>query len=248
MPQKGRRAKVAKRVGKAVRRAGTVNKETVLINMTWDLSGHNYGPQLVLKRKEISEDMVVDAPREARAFDDETDVVRKQSRYCVLSRTKDGMQTGASFIQYLRLLDKMITARSEAEVAAGGTPIERPVVLLLDNHASRFDDEVLEEATGEAPKLGIRLWTEEAGVSGFLQALDQYNAQFHRAYNKALKVYKQAYKARYKTELPGVDLKVFLKVLGGDAELGLPGMWFTWADPFKETVNPLASGSGANTA
>ena len=42
MPQKGRRAKVAKRVGKAVRRAGTVNKETVLINMTWDLSGHNY--------------------------------------------------------------------------------------------------------------------------------------------------------------------------------------------------------------
>jgi hypothetical protein len=64
------------------------NKETVSVNMTWDLSGHNYGVQLVLKRKEITEDLAVDAPRHARAFDDETDVVRKQSRHCILSRTK----------------------------------------------------------------------------------------------------------------------------------------------------------------
>ena len=97
------------------------------------------------------------------------------------------MQTGTSFIQYLRLLDKMITERSDAEVAAGGEPIKRPVVLMLDNHASRFDDEVLEEGTGAAPELGIRIWTEESKVSGFLQALDQYNSAFHRAYNKALK-------------------------------------------------------------
>eukprot|EP00966_Prymnesium_polylepis_P057566 1332930-Prymnesium_polylepis.2 len=142
------------------------------------------------------------------------------------------MQTGTSFIQQLRLLDAQITARSNAEVAEGGTAIERPVVLMLDNHASRFDDEVLEEATGVAPSLGIRMWTEAAGTSGFLQALDQYNSAFHRAYNKALKAYKEAYEAHHGKVLPGVDIKVFLKVLGGDAALGLPGMWFTWADPF----------------
>ena len=51
----------------------------------------------------------------------------------------------------------------------------------------RFDGEVLEEGTGAAPELGIRIWTEESKVSGVLQALDQYNSAFHRAYNKALK-------------------------------------------------------------
>ena len=45
------------------------NKETVSVNMTWGLSGHNYGVQLVLKRKEITEDLAVDAPRHARAFE-----------------------------------------------------------------------------------------------------------------------------------------------------------------------------------
>ena len=101
-PQKGSRPKVAKRQGQHARRSGSVNKEGVSVNMAWDLSGHLYGVQLVLKRKELSDDMVVDAPRGARTFDDETDIVHKQSRYCLLSRITDGMQTQQSFIEYLR--------------------------------------------------------------------------------------------------------------------------------------------------
>ena len=145
----------------------------------------------MLDRKTISDDMVVKAPAGARQFDDATDLAAMQSRCCTLSRTAGGMQTQQSFIEYLEQLDKEITARSDAEVAAGRAPIERPVVDCLDNHASRYSEEVLQACSGDAARLGIRLFTEEAGTSGFLQSLDQYNSQFHRKYNKARDVYKQ---------------------------------------------------------
>jgi hypothetical protein len=190
-PQKGRRPKVAKRQGQSVRKSTTVNKEQVSVNMTWDLSGHMYGVQLVLDRKTISDDMVAEPPHGARQFDNTTDLAAMQSRYCTYSRTADGMQTQESFLQYLHQLDAEITARSNAEVAAGRPPIERPVVDCLDNHASRYSEEVLEACSGDAAKLGIRIFTEEAGTSGFLQSLDQYNSQFHRKYNKARDVYKE---------------------------------------------------------
>ena len=62
--------------------------------------------------------------------------------------------------------------------------------------------------------------------------LDQYNATFHRRYNQGRDAYKTAYRARYKTECTSYGLVEFIKVLAGDAELGLPGVWFTWAGPF----------------
>ena len=142
------------------------------------------------------------------------------------------MQTQASFIEYLEDLDRQITAHSEASVAAGGEPIERPVVLCLDNHASRFSEEVLTAASSQESRLGIRMFTEEPGTSGFLQSLDQYNGKLHRNYNKALGVYKEAFKAHHSHELATVSLSHFLKVLGGCHVLGVPGMWFSWADPF----------------
>ena len=230
--QKGSRKKVAKRKSTPVRQAANLNRENVSVHMTWDLSGYNYGVQLVLKRKEITDDLVVEGPAMARGFTGEADVVRMQTRCCLMSRTAEGMQTGESFLQYLEALDKQITARSDADVAAGGTAIERPVVLTGDNHASRYTADVLKAATGCCNRLGIRLWTEEPFTSGFLQALDQYNSAFHRAYNKAKEVYKTAYEARYKTPIKSFGLPQFMSVLGGDEELGVPGMWFTWADPF----------------
>lgn len=148
MPQRGSRKKVAKRRGVAVRKAGRQCKDTVTVTMTWDLSGFNYGPQIVTKRKEITDDLAVVGPRGARQFDDSMDVVAMQSHHCLISRTAEGMQTETSFHQFLQSLSKQIDQRSAAEVAAGGTAIERPVVLMLDNHASRYGDAVLKSATG----------------------------------------------------------------------------------------------------
>ena len=230
-PQKGRRGKVAKHQGQAVRKATTTSKEILSINMTWGLCGHLYGMQAVLKLKELHSQLFATGPPGAASFDDETDLARKQTRTCTFSRTKDGMQTQDSYIQYLEQLDREITAHSEAAVAAGGTPIERPVVLCLDNHASRYSEEVLKACSGQRSRLGIRIFTEEPKTSGFLQSLDQYNATFHRRYNQGRDVYKTAYEARWKTPCT-FGLPECIKVLGGDAELGLPGMWFSWANPY----------------
>jgi hypothetical protein len=231
-PQKGRRAQVAKREGLAVRKATTTNKEILSVMMTWDLGGHLYGMQAVLKLKELHSMLVAMAPPGAACFDDEVDLARKQTRTCTFSRTKDGMQTQESFIEYLEQLDREIAAHSDAAVAAGGLPIERPVVYCLDNHASRYSVEVLKACSGQQSRLGIRIFTEEPQTSGFLQSLDQYNATFHRRYNKARDVWKSAYSARWKKQCTSFGLPECIKVIGGDAELGLPGMWFSWADPY----------------
>ena len=215
-----------------MRKAETLNRENVSVQMTWDLSGHMYGVQLVLKRKELTDDLAVEGPEHAREFNGEVDVSRHQTRACLLSRSDEGMQTAKTFLEYLEELDRQITARSDADVARGRPPIERPVCLAGDNHASRYGEEVLKAASGSCNRLGIRLWTEEPFTSGFLQSLDQYNSAFHRAYNKAKEVYKTAHKARYGSPLTSFGLPQFMSVLGGDEDLGLPGMWFTWADPF----------------
>ena len=125
----------------------------------------------------LHDGLIANPPPGAPRFDDQVDLAHKQMRTCTFSRTADGMQTQESFIQYLEQLDREITAHSDAAVAAGGEPIERPVVLCLDNHASRYSEEVLKAASGQSSRLGIRLFTEEPMTSGFLQSLDQYNAR-----------------------------------------------------------------------
>ena len=89
----------------------------------------------------LHDGLIANPPPGAPRFDDQVDLAHKQMRTCTFSRTADGMQTQESFIQYLEQLDREITAHSDAAVAAGGEPIERPVVLCLDNHASRYSEE-----------------------------------------------------------------------------------------------------------
>ena len=141
-PQKGRRPKVAKRTGQTVRKATVTSKENASVNMAWDLGGHLYGLQLILKLKELHSDLVAKGPPGAAYFDGECDLARKQTRSCTFSRSADGMQTQKTFMEYLHQLDGEITQHSDAAVAAGGEPIQRPVVLCLDNHASRYSAEV----------------------------------------------------------------------------------------------------------
>jgi hypothetical protein len=100
-PQKGSRPKVAKREGMPVRKATTTSKDILSVNMTWDLGGHLYGMQAVLKLLNLHSALVANPPPGAAWFDDETDLVRKQTRTCTFSRTKDGMQTCESFIQFV---------------------------------------------------------------------------------------------------------------------------------------------------
>ena len=44
--------------------------------------------------------------------------------------------------------------------------------------------------------------------------------------------YRESWEAHFGRELQAFGLVPFLAVLGGDAAVNHPGMWFTWADPF----------------
>ena len=174
MPSKGSRKKVAKLMGYKAKKRMFLNKDSVTLGVCWDASGFNYGLQILLKGEHHKH--INSYPRLAtdqRSFDNAIDLQHYQSRYMIIDTTQKGMQTCASFLEWMKWLKEQIQARSEAEVARGGTRIELPVVVMLDNHASRFSKEVLEASNGAAPPLGIRLFTEPPNTSGFLQALDQ---------------------------------------------------------------------------
>ena len=80
---------------------------------------------------------------------------------------------------------------------AGEDPIEFPVVLLGDNHLSRFDETVLELTDPTSTKfIGILLDMEESNTSQILQMWDQINKAAHAGYNKGKKEYKKQYRSK----------------------------------------------------
>eukprot|EP00965_Chrysotila_dentata_P094395 3120786-Pleurochrysis_carterae.AAC.1 len=103
-----------------------------------------------------------------------------------------------------------------AQVALGLTPIQRPVVVLTDNHASRFSDDMLREYATATSRM--RLWFEESNVSQFLQWLDQINKKFHDAYGKARKEYKLRHARQYGEEVD-IGLNEFIEIFGGCHDL-----------------------------
>lgn len=218
--------------GKRLRRSSKLNRETLSVCMTQDLSGFQYGPQLNIKRANFTEGMTdcFDTPEWAPCFNDSILVIDKKSTYLTMCKSDNGVQTGETLLEYLESLDKQITARSNAEVAMGRPPIERPVFLGTDNHNSRFDPKVLKAAADASPRLGMRIWAEESNVSHFLQWLDKINKMFHGAYNKAKVEYKKRWKAVYGEE-PDIGIPEFLEIFGGCKEFDLEGMWFTWCTP-----------------
>ena len=119
-PQKGSRKKVAKREGMAVRKATATSKDNASINMAWDLGGHLYGVQLILKLKELHTELVAKGPPGAAYFDGAVDLARKQTRSCTFSRSADGMQTQQTFIEYLEQLLQQRNFAAQRRSSGGG--------------------------------------------------------------------------------------------------------------------------------
>lgn len=105
--------------------------------MTWSADGFCYGPQINVARKTYGASMDILAtpddqgPRAnvCKRFDDKIYLLEKRSTWSQLAITEFGMQTGKSFLDYLKRLDDEIKAHSDAAVADGQPPILRPVVL-----------------------------------------------------------------------------------------------------------------------
>lgn len=66
----------------------------------------------------MTAELAVEAPSGAAQFDDEVDIVHKQTRSCLINISAEGMQAEETFLIYLQTLNQWITQRSEAEVKA----------------------------------------------------------------------------------------------------------------------------------
>ena len=107
------------------------------------------------------------------------------------------MQTGDSFVEFLRYLRLQIDARNVALISAGHEAIKLPVIYLGDNHGSRFHETVLKLTDPDDPAfIGILLDFEESNTSQMLQMWDQINKAAHAAYNKGKDEYKKQYKSK----------------------------------------------------
>ena len=215
------------RFGVKLEAAETENRETATLNAAADLTGFLYGLQAIIPRKHFQACMAdcCDAPEHALSFDDSILIAEGKSTYALLSKSDKGMQTAETFLDFLKFLVEQIKHRSRLEVAAGKPPIEFPVTLMLDNHASRFSEAVLEqcsreELVGQAEGLGISLFFEESNTSHILQMLDKIFEKLHKAYKTGLKEYKAQHKAKYvhvrlaKTQATGLNVLVLCACAG----------------------------------
>ena len=207
------------------------------IGIAFSLAGHIAGPQFNAARVNYTAGMTdcLMAPLWAKSFDNKVFAGEKRSTYSTMSKSAKGVQTGVTFMQWIKTLRVEIDAFSAADVACGLPPIEFPVMLLSDNHGSRFDFDVLEsvsteEAVAEAKKLGLALWLEESKVSHFLQMPDRITKMSHSVYTKDCKQYKKTHEFHYGYTCT-IGLCEFLEIWGGCREMNYEGAWFSWCSP-----------------
>lgn len=100
------------------------------------------------------------------AFDDRIDKPAMTSTKLLVSTSKKGCHTVASYLDTLKMLDKQ-------ELTALDTP--RHVVLRTDGHVSRNGERVLQFCRDN----GIRPLKEKSQSSHIFQALDKGNTKYH---------------------------------------------------------------------
>ena len=226
----GTRQQVACAAGTRPEKAMPLSREQASCNFTWAADGFQHASQWLFGREHFTEGMAVEAPKGTKSFArPEIYTKEMKSTRCLVSLTAKGVQTAASFVEFLEYLSADIDARSAAEVAEGRPPIFRPFTLMLDNHSSRYGPEVLAAAADAENRLGIALFTEEGKTSGFLQALDQFNAKWHHVYGKGRDEYMLTYESVYGVPLESIGIPEFLRIIGGDDDLDFPGIYFCWA-------------------
>ena len=215
---------------KAIRQA-MENRECVSVDMTWGLDGFAYGAHVLVARENITEGIVADELE--GVFDNQINEHGRYSTHGLITNTKKGVQTGVSLLEAYKMLDKELEERN----------IPRPVVMLTDNHESRYDDEVL----AFLKEKQIRQFAEKPKTSRIFQALDQYNRKFHIEYRKGVREFKvkeahrltqqrDAAAAAAAAERGEPTPRLSTKVYEADVRVGMADflnifslVWFTWS-------------------
>lgn len=189
------------------------NRADASIDVMWGLDGFQWGSHLVLARDTITDDLL---PDNSKVFTDRIIEEMRVSTYGLISLTDCGVQTGATLVGRTKMFVEEMDARGGFEPLESGCRC----IMLGDNHSSRDDEEYLEYCE----KNGIWNLTEPSKSSGFLQALDQYNRQFHIVYNQGKKEYRKQF-----GESEAIDYGAFMWIFNR--------IWLSWSTPMDRIVS-----------
>ena len=191
--------------GESVQSGETENRQSMTVEVMIGWDGFQYGIHILDKAKQPGEQHLGRDP-DARAFwDGGIDDVNQIARVMKVGCVDGGVQTHTTLLESMKTLDELLTRRG----------VTRPVVLMADNHGSRFGVEGDRTVMEYMDANGIDLFLEPPCTSGWLQALDQIFRGFHTRYDKerkALKVERATVinSARWREhEAAGGDLRSF---------------------------------------
>jgi hypothetical protein len=115
------------------------------VEVCYDLGGYMYGPHVLLARTTLDTNVIDEtALRREYHFDNTVDERMGMSWRFDLTTCECGIQTQLTLANRVASLREQIVARNTACVIAGIEPIVFPIVMLLDNHSSRFGANVHE--------------------------------------------------------------------------------------------------------
>ena len=115
------------------------------VEVCYDLGGFMYGPHVLIARSTLDTNVIdEEALKKEYFFDNKIDEHMAMSWRFDLTTCECGIQTQATLTKRIGSLREQIVARNNQCVLLGQEPIQFPVVLLLDNHSSRFGTDVHE--------------------------------------------------------------------------------------------------------
>ena len=126
----GPRTKAWGVTGEALERSGSQNRETGSVGMCFSLGGFLLGPQFNVARDHFTCALAdcLDAPPWAKSFDSKIYDLDQKSRYCLMWKTDNGVQTQKSMLQWLQSIRTQMDAFEQVELVAGAAGAAPPAV------------------------------------------------------------------------------------------------------------------------
>lgn len=158
-------------------------RETYTVNMIIGGDGFMYGPQIIFAAEQLTSahDITNDLPTvgfsQGDPFDNIISERMSSSSFLLVSPTSKGVQTTTSLKHRLEMFHRELTLRG----------VQFPFVLMLDNHTSRFNEEVARWCVSH--REDIIMWVANPNTTSWAQALDQINHRFHQSSHRAKREY-----------------------------------------------------------
>ena len=129
-----------------VYQAAGEDRECNTIDACWDLGGFMYGVHVIFGRATLDTN-VIDVKELTREYVYDNKVCERigMSWTCDVSTTECGIQTAVSLSKRIKSLKEQVLKRNAGFKRRGQKQIEFPIVILADNHSSRFGHEVHRE-------------------------------------------------------------------------------------------------------